>query len=318
MDCALHRGGTLVWVDDLQTWEDRLLELADALVAATGSEVCIGVPPITTQGPPAVLDPVPTALLATTMNPPVTAGPFNEWGMPAYRWGVPEGTTRSLFTSASGWVMPDGQAGEVLGMVPMPATVDSAPDLLTEVIDQGRQLTGVTGRDPETRALYRQVVVEKWGQTGWSDADPAHGPAERAEALLAVLEGLAADLDLAILHPIVPSLYAWPLVTKSYWRQNRHLWSQYVPDAYGAQILTRDHLTKAQDLSGWQVERVGPDRFLVRARDLEPWVAAPDAPFMSHQRFPDPDLRTRARADFGAMILTREKARTVPGPKTGG
>ncbi len=50
-----------------------------------------------------------------------------------------------------------------------------------------------------------------------------------------------------------------------------HLLGSYVHDARGIMLLTDAHLARAHDLSGWDVEQVGPRRHLMRARDLAPW-----------------------------------------------
>lgn len=71
----------------------------------------------------------------------------------------------------------------------------------------------------------------------------------------------------------------------------------YVPDAYGIQVLTAGHLGRAHDLSSWNVDDLGHDRFLVTAADLRPWIV-PDVP-------PD-DVLARARADFGDMIASED------------
>jgi hypothetical protein len=72
---------------------------------------------------------------------------------------------------------------------------------------------------------------------------------------------------------------------------------EYVPDAYGVQVVSSRHLERARDLSTWTIKDLGTDRFLLAAADLRPWLI-PDVP-------PD-DVLTRARADFGDMIATED------------
>lgn len=43
-------------------------------------------------------------------------------------------------------------------------------------------------------------------------------------------------------------------------RINRHLRSQYVPDAYGIQVLTDAHLSREASLTAWDVEEMAPER----------------------------------------------------------
>ncbi len=91
------------------------------------------------------------------------------------------------------------------------------------------------------------------------------------------------------------------------YQANRHLWDQHVIDAAGVNLLTNKHLEQAHDLTNWTIEEVAPDRFLVKARDPEPWFGriAPDAATV-----------TKARADFGNMILNWDTIVANPGPTT--
>jgi hypothetical protein len=96
-----------------------------------------------------------------------------------------------------------------------------------------------------------------------------------------------------------------PYVQEHHVRYNRHLISQYTPDAHGLQILTDAHLGHATDLSDWNIEPLGGGRHLVQAKDLEPWYAYID---------PDPETLAKARADFGKMILTPQAIADNPPP----
>jgi hypothetical protein len=84
---------------------------------------------------------------------------------------------------------------------------------------------------------------------------------------------------------------------------NRHLWSRYLPDPNGVQVVTQAHLERAADLSSWEVRQLAGGRYLVQARDLRPWY---------EPEVPDPELIDAARVDFGDMILTREVIETDP------
>ena len=90
-------------------------------------------------------------------------------------------------------------------------------------------------------------------------------------------------------------------------RKNRHLWDQYVIDAAGINLLTSQHLSHAHNLDDWTLEEVAPDRFLVSARDLEPWFGRGVA---------DQQTIARARDDFGDMILGWDTILANPGPYT--
>ena len=60
-------------------------------------------------------------------------------------------------------------------------------------------------------------------------------------------------------------------------------------------------MEKAADLSAWQVQKVGADRWLVQARDFQPWWHNWDTEGFWEP--PRPDVLEQARADFGDMIF---------------
>ncbi len=72
---------------------------------------------------------------------------------------------------------------------------------------------------------------------------------------------------------------------------------------YAIQVITRDHLDKAHDLSEWSVTEVAYERYLVQARDLGAWWDDPE---------PSPEIIDRARQDFGAMITTYDVIQADP------
>ena len=88
-------------------------------------------------------------------------------------------------------------------------------------------------------------------------------------------------------------------------RYNRHLLSRYTPDAHGIQILSDQHLTRARDLSSWNIRELGHGRYLVEAEDRTSWYCKP---------LPDQEVVDQARHDFGDMILTKEISAANPPP----
>lgn len=80
--------------------------------------------------------------------------------------------------------------------------------------------------------------------------------------------------------------------------------TEYVVDAYVAQVLTTRHLARAGSLASFEVENLGGDRHLVVARDPEPWLDT---------LVPTPDLVERARGELGAALLTAEIVYAQPG-----
>lgn len=95
-------------------------------------------------------------------------------------------------------------------------------------------------------------------------------------------------------------------------RARRDLLSSFVPDVHGVQMLTSGHLSRAHDLSGWDVVDLGHDRFLVSARDLTPWLTGPSSLDYTSPPVLDLAVLAQARKDFGGMILTPEAVATHP------
>ena len=81
-------------------------------------------------------------------------------------------------------------------------------------------------------------------------------------------------------------------------------WREFTLDPCGIQILTDQHLAKANELSGWMTTRLDEHHYLVEARDLAAWYAKP----LRQMDQVDPGLLAQARADFGGMILTHALA----------
>lgn len=114
--------------------------------------------------------------------------------------------------------------------------------------------------------------------------------------------GRALNLSWGDLAGLKPPL---PYIEEYHVRYNRHLNGRYVPDAHGIQLLTDAHLNNANNLTDWNITKLGAGKHLVQATDLEPWYATAT---------PDPDTLAKARADFGNMILTKETITNNPPP----
>jgi hypothetical protein len=89
--------------------------------------------------------------------------------------------------------------------------------------------------------------------------------------------------------PALPTIGARQLTA------NAPLWERFVPDVHGMQVLTRDHVDNATDLSRWTVTEAGSGRYLVEAPNLAEWFQAGG---------PEAGVLARARADFGRMIVS--------------
>ncbi|MBM6400502.1 hypothetical protein [Phycicoccus sonneratiae] len=83
-------------------------------------------------------------------------------------------------------------------------------------------------------------------------------------------------------------------------------WHEFLLDPSGIQLLTNQHLEKANDLSAWSTQRVDDGHVLVEARDLGAWYE----PIAAGEPIPDA-LLSAARNDFGEMILTPARAQEL-------
>lgn len=162
----------------------------------------------------------------------------------------------------------------------------------------GLMSVSLTGWDEETRSVSSIHVSEFWS-SGWTYQGDRGEQVDRARA---ALTALAPDVDHAFAE-VTTGLGGWNRtlhqpadgIDGTAYVQRRDLWPQRVIDAHGLQVLTAGHLARAHDLSDWRTHKV-EDRYLVEARDLDAWYTADE---------PDPQMLEKARADFGAMILTR-------------
>ena len=151
----------------------------------------------------------------------------------------------------------------------------------------------------------RSVEFRSNGRVAFQSGADSGGAArlawrDHAELVTAPLLRMAGSLDYGLIRPGIG--YGWgagtqsgPPVMDELYDLNRHMWGRKVLDAHGAQLLTRQHLDQARDLSGWLVTEVATDRFLVEAADRAPWWDT---------YAPDPDVVASARRDFGDMIIT--------------
>lgn len=143
------------------------------------------------------------------------------------------------------------------------------------------------------------ITISKFNAAGWTRIGDRAAQTVRAKAALAEL---APDVDQAFAE-VMTGLGWWGAtqhhpphgLSAELLIQRRGLLPHRVIDAHGLQILTAHHLEQANSLTDWQTRQIG-DRYLVEARDLDPWFANDE---------PDPEVLDGARVDFGAMIITR-------------
>jgi hypothetical protein len=98
-------------------------------------------------------------------------------------------------------------------------------------------------------------------------------------------------------------------------KRNPDRWQEFAVDPCGIQILTSQHLAKANNLNDWLTTQLDERHYLVEAKDLDPWYLQP----MGQTESVDATLLEQARADFGNMILTPRQADSLgPTPKERG
>lgn len=245
-----------------------------------------------------------TAHLAYRLSKPFVRGNVDTRG-PA-GWNVESETTEALCEDAVSWAaFPGGALLFSEGRSQLLMQRDDVAEHLARAVRR-TAAAGVTcvRKSP---LLVRRVQLSAWGQLTCQLEAPDQTWHARLDELRAHLVKHADRLDLAVIRLSANWAVDWtdlagstpplPYVSEGQVRNNRQLWDQHTPDAYGLQVLTEQHLARVDNLDGWEVSAVAPGRFLVQARDLAAWYAGTE---------PEPGVLDRARRDFGAAIFTPE------------
>lgn len=206
----------------------------------------------------------------------------------------PEGDADRLITALlkgmpaeAGAYFGAGEAGMEVDQADLPYlfhAIESATEVL--FVDDGRVRGNIAVAGP---AASRYECGTTWQE----ELASAHAALERTAPQLDVgfVRRTPAYTSWADVHLYPPH---WPSGREGLRYKRDAWWSRRLPDAHGLQLVTIDHLDRATDLSAWEITPVG-DRYLLAARDPEPWFADDQ---------PDPTMLERARRDFGAMIAT--------------
>jgi len=256
---------------------------------------------------------LPPQLTAFVSYRTVDLTPFSE---PERRagWHVPADVTAKIAETAVAWGRFDG--ADVYLRRNIHEVCTKNPDISRPLADGITRfgLAGVSYLRSQPRRMT-MVSLATQGQVCYELLDETLSWQARFKRVGQAMVALPDDTDLAfvqysnaytiswnVLQTAVPRL---PYVQEYHVRYNRHLLSQYTPDAHGVQVLTDAHLQNAADLSDWLITPLSGGRHLVHAKDLEPWYA---------QVEPDAATLQKARADFGPMILTPETIARHPPP----
>lgn len=101
--------------------------------------------------------------------------------------------------------------------------------------------------------------------------------------------------------PPVPHFNAWAIGAEAFE-------DEFVPDAFGVQLLGPGHAARIPGGPDWRTVPVGEDRVLLEHADLDAWFRAPFVPPASHgsagrPTSPIPDVLARARQDFAQVLF---------------
>ena len=311
--------GTYIFIAEARSWPAVVDHLVEGLNRLDQAAVVTAPPARELWAGPAPVGCSVTAMMAYPMELPFAAVPRNPYGVAIHQWGVSWADTERLLDAAARWVSQAGPYGQTGGSGPIiPVSAEDAAELVRLRLEDGQHRVGLTFRD--TKAGRARIIgASEFGQVAYSDIDDSAGPGviEQALGLSNMIRVEAARIEVAMIIPLGTS---GPVTTLDLpgggglWSHNRHLWSSRVHDVYGIQLLTNQHLEHARDLSDWHVEKVGDRRWLVTARDLQPWYGFTNDREWHMRVHPDnaQDFVVQARHDFGTMRLTQEIADAHP------
>jgi hypothetical protein len=293
--------------DNFEWWMSRLVSNLEGL-GATG--ILEGAEP-TYLGDWPTQDPTPAAFLAWPEDlEAVTADQHR-----TAHWHVPTDATDAIVAHAAAWTEAGGEQLIIdWGSFPlaMSRETDVASMMRSSLIYNDN--TGSIRYRPDPKR-GRMATLSPGGAAVMQEIGTQVPWQQRLEAVRDALNTLPIQyLDLAFIRPATRYAQFWtaigqrqklPDLHESDVRYNRHLLSGYTPDAHGIQILTDQHLSRARDLSAWNIQELGHGRYLVEAEDPTPWYST---------RLPDQEVVDQARYDFGDIILTKEIIAANPPP----
>jgi len=232
-------------------------------------------------------------------------------------WLVDADTTRRIARHAVSWAgdLPGVECWPGLGSGDIQVRDPDVTEFLCSSAALSTSSNTVTYRSSNPFTLNR-ITSADLGEFVYQSLKPDADWPALVDAMTALLLMDPEAADVGMIKNARPGAVSWqhldtpmqkPVRVLMDFENSRHLWDEYVIDAHGISLLTAKHLSHANDLSNWTVDHVAPDRYLVKATDLEPWF---------RQAGPDEPTLARARADFGDMILTWDTILTKRGPYT--
>lgn len=269
-----------------------------------------------------------------------------------YAWHVTDDVARAALKPALDWVLAaDG-----------PVTLNYSPDLVRpeQAVDLFHE--GLTERPYDLLApkydrprlertphggLFRRVSILDYGLAVVHSYDVTRKKLEQFEDLVTILKAAAPHLTAGFVRE-VPTRSIWrheilvnqkPIAPYGPQRGQKpgdyagfnnaaHLESEFVYDAFVAQVMTRAQFVRTQlDPARWDVTELSDDRFEVRARTPTQWFDHDPRPLDCRgergwtsidnvvARRPSPvapHTLQKSRADFGEAIMTAQTVATYP------
>ena len=327
-------GGPVAYMhlcDTAELLEDYLRVVARHLEAAGLSG---RLQPAKSQDSPRVWAPALTAVLQLELPYRQMLDSPHDVDFPGVGWWVEDDRTDRVVPALVDWCLDTpGEAYLFTGFGMRLPPSEVAPILLDSLHRGGHaKLTRIT----EDRRRLRRLVFDIYGAVMVQTYDPDQAWQAHRDALQQPLRHAAPDVWNAFVRPlnsgVIGRYQAWeeppatPLAARRALGSRMwfitHLERDYLPDAYGQQVVTGAHLLRLGELPSerWMVEDLGRDRYLVTARDLAAWFDVDPRPYggedthFSRPAPPDPDTLAQARADFADAILTADVLRAHPTP----
>lgn len=300
-------GGTFVsfW---MRQWQPVLQTVVNTL-ARQGHDVSVTVPPSHPWSLKFPMEALPFAAMMHRLEPPMSVESMAHPYVPN-RWNVPAEAKQRLFQRAGNWCIRDGEYGAAGELGQITATRAEVPEILNGILTDTKpaEFAYVDGYTPDGQA-DRVIAFAHWGASAWASRFDDVDQLDRALHLRELLIEFAADIEIGWINLQHSNSQGSYLRDGTLWGITPQLWSIHAPDVAGIMVLTDSHLARAHDLSDWHIEPLTTDRFLVQHKDLAAWFpTTPDAEYPQNDDLRvDPDIKAKARHDFGNLILTDDQ-----------
>jgi hypothetical protein len=251
------------------------------------------------------------------------------WGNYKQRWAPePEALWRVVSAGVDACLRNEADRGvslQVRKLPPLPVLPsDDVEALLREGIAQAEGLGSVVLRRIGANRFRSLAVEPSWGRVTLVDGGSAiHGEGwvDAARELTDLLRATSGDVVYAFVKrgsfPHMAELgnsleHDWPELPSRLSQLGEPFEDQYVPDAFGIQLLGPGFADRLPTGPHWLQTPLDSDRTLVEHRDLDAWLRGPrlEEALMGVSP-PDGELVAAARADFASLLFSDEIANDV-------